>query len=229
MICRDRGLELPTANDLSHFEELRRRINERLLELRTPHADLQTTRYPWLYGALGAVPSDVMFVCENPSLSGVQQAHVETIDGGPPDIDAQWWGGPRNPAAQRFRVVLHDLGLKLTPPDARGGWNCYITNVVKEANVVKNQNDLDEIGRKAQAVDWADVLSWELSQVKPRYLFAVGGKSAAALLYLRERKLVPDIQFRQIWHYSARGSHQNVIDKMTDAIRRGIASEGRDA
>jgi hypothetical protein len=121
--------------NMRYFEELRDRINERLGELRTPYRDLQARESPWLYGALGEVPSDVMFICENPSITGVRQAHVDTIDGRAPDIEAQWWGGRNNPAAKRFRPVLRQVGLKTNRPDARGGWRCYITNVVKEANV----------------------------------------------------------------------------------------------
>jgi hypothetical protein len=211
---------MSTELDLSHFEELRRRVNGRLRELGTANAELQITHYPWLYGALGAVPSDVMFVCENPSLSGVARAHVQTIDGNQPDIEAQWWGGPRNAAAVRFRVALHELGLKTTPPSARGGWNCYITNVVKEANIVKDQRKLDVRERRAQAVHWADLLSWELTQVRPRYVFAVGGQAAMALRHLRKHRLIPNVPVSPICHYSARASHQTVIDEMAGGVGR---------
>jgi hypothetical protein len=144
---------------MQHFEELRSRINRRLMALETPHREWQIEDYSWLYGALGAVPSDVMFVCENPSISGVRQAHVDTIDGNAPDIEAQWWGGQRNPAAKRFRAVLYQMGLKTTSPDARGGWNCYITNVVKEANFAgADQRSLSASDLRQQARDWADIL-----------------------------------------------------------------------
>lgn len=80
--------------NMAHFEELRARINQRLDELGTPHRELQINRYPWLYGALGAVPSNVMFICENPSIAGVRQADVDTIDGGAPVWSRRAWSTP---------------------------------------------------------------------------------------------------------------------------------------
>jgi hypothetical protein len=133
--------ELTTHLDMTHFEELRARINRRLREIGAPNADLQIEQYPWLYGALGEAPSAVMFICENPSLTGVSKAHVDTIDGRLPDIEAQWWGGHNDPAAKRFRPVLRRMGLKTTHSAARGGWKCYITNVVKEANLAGAEQD----------------------------------------------------------------------------------------
>ena len=87
--------------DLNYFTTLRGMINKRLLDLSKKrminHQDiqLQINKFKWLYGALGKVPSTVMFICENPSITGVERAHLNTIDGGPPDIEAQWWGGPK--------------------------------------------------------------------------------------------------------------------------------------
>ena len=121
--------------NMQYFDELRLRIHRNLEEIRAPHRRAQILDHPWLYVALGEVPSEVMFICENPSLTGVQQAHVDTVDGRAPDIEAQWWGGANNPAAKRVRVALHRLGLKRTPPTLKGGWRCYITNVIKEMNV----------------------------------------------------------------------------------------------
>ena len=46
--------------NLQHFNELRDRINSRLIQLATPYHELQINEYTWLYGALGSVPSDVM-------------------------------------------------------------------------------------------------------------------------------------------------------------------------
>ena len=54
-----------------HFEELRKRINEQLSKIDSPDAKEQITQYPWLYGALGNPRSEVVFVCENPSRTGV--------------------------------------------------------------------------------------------------------------------------------------------------------------
>ena len=146
--------------NMHHFEELRNRINVRLNELQTRHREVQINDYPWLYGALGEVPSDVMFICENPSIAGIKKAHGDTIDRRAPDIEAQCWGGRNDNAAKRFCVVLRKLGLKTTRPDARGGWKCYITNVVKEANIAgQDQGSLTVAQKKEQALAWCDILA----------------------------------------------------------------------
>lgn len=219
-------MKAPTnhAHLLPHFVELRSRINRRLEELKTRHRRLQIDSYPWLYGALGGVPSDVVFICENPSRRGVHQAHVETIDGGPPDIEAQWWGGPDDKAATIFRVVLHRLGFKRSPPAARAGWNCYITNVVKEANFGFEQKDLSSSERLSQARDWASVLSWELEQVKPRKVFVVGRPAEKAVKHLVRQGLIPPLAPQYVWHYSAHRSAEHVMAMMEEGIAKGLGT-----
>lgn len=161
-----------------------------------------------------------MFICENPSISGIRSAHVDTIDGRAPDIEAQWWGGRNNPAAKRFRPVLHQLGLKTTRPDAHGGWNCYITNVVKEANVAGvEQRAKSAADRKQQARDWADVLTWEYSHVQPTHVFAVGGAAYQALKLLLRERLLPPFTVHPMGHYSARGRVDRVMQQMLLPLR----------
>jgi len=211
--------------DITYFETLRRKINKRLLQLteqgkiKKGQALLQINKYKWLYGALGCVPSKVMFICENPSITGVERAHTNTIDGNPPDIEAQWWGSPRNPAAKRFREVLYRLNLKSTPPNKRGGWKCYITNVIKQANIVKEQNNLDTCIKKEQAREWSDILQWEIDNVKPKFIFCVGGKSYEAIKMLQREKKLKIKSYSKLWHYSARGSDENIIQNILIGIK----------
>lgn len=206
-----------TRRELQHFTDLREKINARLEEIDAPHRDEQIHVFPWLYGALGAVPAETMFICENPSLAGVRRANVETIDGGPPDIEAQWWGGWRNPAGKRFRLALFELGLKQTPPAARGGWKCYITNVVKEANIAREQEERKD--RPQQATLWAGILAWELGQVEPHHVFAVGGRAYKAIVGLQAARLLPRFRVHQVWHYSARRSDELVTEKIVEGVR----------
>lgn len=200
-----------------HFLDLRDRINVCLEKTQALYRQDQIEKFPWLYGALGAVPSDTMFICENPSVAGIQKANVQTIDGGKPDIEAQWWGGPNDYAAKRFRHVLFELGLKTSPPDCRGGWNCYITNVVKEANFTKEQRKFSGTELKQQAKKWADILLWEIEVVNPQHIFAIGG---AAYKRVRELSLFPADRIHRIWHYSARRSDDVVITKMKREIEK---------
>ena len=193
--------------DMEYFETLRSTINARLERIGTRDALRQMREFPWLYGALGQVPSDVMFVCENPSLAGVEKADTRTIGGGSASIEDQWCGGTGSNCIKRFRPALCHLGLKTTAPLEPGGWHCYITNVIKEAAVVRKFNEL-KFSEKAQiAVEWADILHWEIEQVSPRTIFTVGSSATRLLRMLRERNLLPPgIPTHGIMHYSNRGS-----------------------
>jgi hypothetical protein len=206
--------------NMVHFEALRAKINVRLEELQTPHRDLQIREFTWLYGALGAVPSDVMFICENPSLAGVRSASIDTIDGRAPDIEAQWWGGRKNSAAKRFRPLLRRMGLKTSHPAARGGWRCYITNVVKEANVAgADQRAKSPAERAEQARAWADVLEWEIDEVSPSHVFCVGDAAHKAVSRLQREGMLPAFMPHLMGHYSARGRDDDVVKRMALPLR----------
>ena len=215
-----------TAMPDPHFQELQAKINARLVELDTEHAMTQIQDFPWLYGALGAVPAPIMFICENPSLTGVRKANVATLDGGPPDIEAQWCGGPSSVARTRFRHVLCELGLKTTQEEQKGGWACYITNVVKEANIATDQGDLSTRERQKQAERWASILAWEIEAVSPTHLFCVGGRAAAAVRWLQGRRLIPRFRVNQIWHYSAGGGNEAGRDHMRSGIQAVLGRRG---
>jgi hypothetical protein len=190
--------------NMAHFEALRGRINARLRETDASHARRQIEEFAWLYGALGQVPSKVMLVCENPSLLGVEKAHFRTINGGQPTIEDQWAGGPASNCIKRLRPALCEVGLKLTPPDRPGGWRCYITNVIKEADVVK---DFISRNKEAIAVQWADVLAWEIERVRPSVIFTVGNEATRLIHLLQDRRLIPKSPRPvKVMHYSNRGA-----------------------
>lgn len=204
---------------MAHFEELRRKINTCLEEIQAPHRRDQIEEYPWLYGALGEVPSEVMFICENPSVTGVRGAHVGTVDGGPPDMEAQWWGGARNPAARRFRVALRRLELKTSPPDSKGGWRCYITNVIKEMNVAKDHAKSSRTVHRQMARVWAPILAWELNQVTPKKIFCVGNRARDLVNRLVLERLIPGIEPRFVNHYSGRSTDESIIAGIVNVVR----------
>jgi hypothetical protein len=208
--------------NMQHFDELRRRINKRLEEIRAPHRRAQILEYPWLYGALGEVPSEVMFVCENPSIAGVKRAHIDTVDRGEPDIEAQWWGGAMNPAAKRFRVAIHRLGLKATPPAVKGGWRCYITNVIKEMNVAGDHQKSSTTDHRDMAQVWAPILTWELSQVQPKHVFCVGRRAHGFVTWLVSQRLIPRIRPVVVNHYSARSGDARIIAGIVDVVDENL-------
>lgn len=210
------------TTNMEHFEALRSKINSTLEEIEAPHREQQTRVFSWLYGALGEVPSDVMFICENPSLAGVTRADVQTVDGDVPDIEAQWWGGPRNPAAKRFREALYRLDLKRSPPAEKGGWRCYITNVIKELNVTSDNQALASQERAAMARTWAPILAWEMDQVEPRHVFTVGRRADAHVRRLSAEGLIPDVDPVMVTHYSARLSDEDVINGIIGPVGREL-------
>ncbi len=213
---------------MQYFETLREKINIRLKELVKEGkydkilAREQIDLYPWLYGALGKVPSDVMFICENPSKKGIEKAADDTIDGGPPDIEAQWWGGSTDYAACRFREALCKLKLKTTRPRERDGWECYITNVVKQSNVAADQEKLTPEEKRQQARDWSGILQWEFENVKPKYVFCVGGNAFTYIKLLQREDRLEQFTIHEVKHYSARGETQKIITAIVSAVRTVI-------
>lgn len=208
---------------MNHFDELRDRINEKLEEIQAPHRTAQINDYAWLYGALGEVPSEVMFICENPSAAGVARAQVDTVDGNAPDIEAQWWGGRKNPAAKRFRVALHRLGLKVSPPAAKGGWRCYITNVIKEMNVVGDHRKLQTADYRQMARTWAPILQWEIDQVRPVHVFTLGQRAHDRVSSLRREQMVQMPQPKLVNHYSSYKTDEAVIEGIMSVVKAQLA------
>jgi hypothetical protein len=216
--------------DMQYFETLRGKINLRLNELVKDRkydknmAKAQIEDFPWLYGALGEVPSDVMFICENPSIAGIKKAHVDTIDGRLPDIEAQWWGGSTDNAACRFRVALYQLKLKTTRIRERDGWECYITNVIKQSNVAIDQEHLPSVDKRQQAKDWSEILQWELDNVKPKYVFCVGGNAFKYVKQLQSEKCLLPFPIYMVTHYSARDNTQKIINEIVSGVRDVIGT-----
>jgi len=214
--------------NMQYFEELRQKINSKLKELVKDGkydkdlAKEQIEKYQWLYGALGQVPSNVMFICENPSIGGIKKAHLDTIDGGPPDIEAQWWGGSTDFASTRFRVALYKLKLKTSRPRQREGWECYITNVIKQANVASDQEHLPPANKSQQARDWAEILQWEFDHINPKYVFCVGGNAFNFVRTLQNTGYLSQFRVYEVPHYSGRDYTQKIIDSIVSDVRRAM-------
>lgn len=111
----------------------------------------------------------------------------------------------RNPAAKRFRRVLYELKLKDSSPAIKGGWRCYITNVIKEANLAGEQAASSGMRRMERGCAWADILRWEIDCVRPTHVFAVGERTHEVVLGLQARSLLPGVVAHRICHYSDRG------------------------
>ena len=184
-----------------HFIKLHERIEQRLPE--PPD---------WLYGALGCPHSDVMFICENPSEKGVQDAGRKY---GHLGFEAQW-------RHKVFRKVLVKCKLKDGGCDAPGGWRCYITNFIKQMDKVSEWRKKPATEKKDIAESWLDVLKWEISQVEPQIVFCVGRNVWEYVGFFQSEGLLFVPNAHRIWHYSAPGGDQ-VPEKMIAGIREGLA------
>lgn len=126
----------------------------------------------WLRGWLGDPHCGIYFIAENPSLRQVERAR--NPDGGPPTPEAQWWASEGD---KLFREALLGAGFKNGPVDAIGGWNCYVTNVIKEADRAKLWEGRPTTSKQAAAVAWSSLLQWEIDMGQPRLVVTMGGRT----------------------------------------------------
>lgn len=134
------------------------------------------------------------FVAENPSLTQVRKLRGLTS----PEV--QWSASAGD---QLFRRALHKAGFKVGDPTAPGGWRCWITDVIKSAEVVKEWQQRSTEGKLRVAEAWAPVLAHELKKGQPRLLVVLGGNADKLLGHLESLKLIPDLPPRtRIHHYS---------------------------
>jgi hypothetical protein len=59
-----------------------------------------------------------MFICENPSLTGVKLAH-KNPPMRPPDIEAQWWGGGAPSAGNSRKSIPKSCSVWDESPNGR--------------------------------------------------------------------------------------------------------------
>ena len=157
--------------------------------------------YPWLTGYLGNPYAGMWFIAEIPSLLRVERASQrknQVIS-----EDTQW---SESPGDKLFREMLFKHGFKLDDPFLPGGWNCYITNVIKQTSYVKDWEDKTQTAQRRTADIWSSVLSWELTNSKPLMVVVMGSKTKKLLEYLAANKKIhlPITEF--ITHYSYIGS-----------------------
>ena len=68
-----------------------------------------------------------------------------------------------------FRQALVAAGLKSGEMTSEGGWNCYITNLIKDCDEKDGEQD-----RFRRAMIWSEVFQWELTTSKPRIVVTMG-------------------------------------------------------
>lgn len=155
--------------------------------------------YWWVKGYLGDIHSDVMFVAENPSLRGIKRASED------PDLqdpERQWCVTKGDLI---FRGALFKAKYKAGSPTSKGGWHCYITNIVKMADVAANWKKRREEERWQIVKAFAPVLQKELEIMKPDVIVVMGERPKQLFLRLRVEELIqisPSVQSEYIKHYA---------------------------
>lgn len=148
-------------------------------------------------GALGDPHKGIWFIAENPSLTQIER--VQNPDGGVPTPEAQWWASRGD---KRFREMLVGHGFKQGTIDSPGGWNCYITNVVKETDYARRWREKTQEARNRAAEIWSSVLAWELANSKPKYMVILGGPAMTLLEHLMSKQMIQLPCHEQIKHYA---------------------------
>lgn len=150
-------------------------------------------KHPWLRGSLGDPFAPVWFIAENPSLNMVRKMTGLS--------ENDQWAASRGD--QIFRDCLHRYGFKTGEPLSAGGWRCYITNVIKSADVVKHWRALRREEQDEMADWWAPVLKYELTHGRPQLVVALGTKAHEHLQRLERQRLIPKLPpLERIHHYS---------------------------
>lgn len=152
--------------------------------------------YPWLTGYIGNIHSSIWFVAENPSLNQVyKQARKTTLDS-----NLQWNASLGD---KLLREAITEAGLKSGPATDDIGWNCYITNVIKEPDIVaeRNQKKKDPDFWKRQAEIWWPVLQHQINEGSPQIIVLLGGQAEKIYKYMIQCGLKGPEHIR-IHHYS---------------------------
>ena len=153
--------------------------------------------YLWLTGVLGNPNSGIWFIAENPSLTQVER--VLNPDGEAPTPEAQWWASRGD---KLFREMLVAHGFKQGTIDSPGGWNCYITNVVKETDYASRWREKSQEARNQAADIWSSVLAWELANSRPKYVVILGGPAETLLERLESIGKIHLPPHEKIKHYA---------------------------
>lgn len=100
-------------------------------------------------------------------------------------MESQWSASRGD---QLFREKLVKYGFKGGAAESPGGWRCYITCLVKEADYTNSNERTRQSLYLQYTQNWLPVLQWELYQSRPSLLVAMGGRVESALNFLARKK-----------------------------------------
>lgn len=184
-------------------EEFKQQLSFRMAQIFEQHPELYDHRrqYPWLTGSLGDPFSGIWFVAENPSLSRVELITAQLGDS--ITEEAQWLVSPGD---RLFRDMLVKYGFKDAPWNSRGGWHCYVTDVIKETDYAERwrTKSLDALRKAGET--WWPVFKWEFENSRPKLVVIMGEKARDVLTHLATMYGLTLPHAEHIVHYSYIGS-----------------------
>ncbi len=152
---------------------------------------------PWVTGFLGNPFSGIWFMAENPSRGTANPGVFHMAEA--PTEESQW---RISSGDVLFRQMLVKHGFKQPPWDAPGGWSCYITDAVKQAEDAGVWQKQSTSHRNQVAEIWSEVLSWELETSKPVLVVAMGRKVGNLLIHLSKARGLRLPVLSHVEHYS---------------------------
>ncbi len=167
--------------------------------------------YSWLDGFIGNINSPIWFIGENPSLTGIKNIDNRFLE---KSSNLQWNASAGDTL---LRESLTEAGLKNGDSNLNEGWHCYITNAIKEPEIVSKWKDKkrDSQFLKEKAKQWLSVLQLQIDMGKPKVLVALSGQSEKILNYMIKIGLkMPNLE--KILHYSS------IMFRPEVAIRKGF-------
>jgi hypothetical protein len=181
----------------SGYDDYNRNLKKRIARVFAEHPERRDERkeYPWIAGFLGNPFRGIWFVGENPSLRTVEKAakHITVF------TEENQWNVSKGD--RLFRQALVKCGLKLGSVDSPGGWNCYITDIVKEIDYANSWHKQSWQNRCHVAETWLPVLRWEMDISRPKMVVAMGKQVQRLLDYLHIKGLaLPHVEI--VPHYS---------------------------
>ena len=146
------------------------------------------TKFPWLTGSLGNLKAPVWFLGEYPSRAAVEKvdkkAKADDIEITP---NLQW--SCLDDSAKLWREAVAEAGLKVGNPCDDSGWNCYITNFIKEPQIPGEINTQSILKIMKEAERWQSVLQLQLCLGAPKVLVVMGQRANKILEHLKHNGL----------------------------------------
>jgi hypothetical protein len=183
---------------LNYVDEMTKRIDR--VYANHPEIPDHRPQLSWLTGYLGNPDSGIWFLAENPSLLTASRAKASNFM---PSVETQW---AVSKGDRLFRESLVENGFKDAPWDSLGGWHCYLTDVIKQAEKVNDWRRQGEESWLELGEIWSEVLAWEFEVSQPRLVVVMGLHTRRLIEHIAMAKQLRFPRTEVIQHYSYIGS-----------------------